>query len=93
MKLSKLVMLVVMVSLSSFSLAAEWTAVGMLTTQIKGQDPEVEFVRIPDFDQDLCDSFLKAESHSSDHIGQGGTDGKVSAVQWNFDGKCIQTRH
>lgn len=93
MKLGKVFLLSVVLSFSSFALAAEWAAVGMLTTQIKGQDPQVKFVRIPNFDEDLCDRFLKVESHSDDFIGKGGTDGKVPGMQWNFDGKCIQTRH
>lgn len=71
--------------------AGTWTAVGILVTQNDKMDHfKAEFVRIDDFDSyDKCFSAIKTLSHSNESIGEGGTNDKVSRIDWNYDADCI----
>lgn len=70
--------------------AEKWVALGLLTTQVKGNPAKVEFVQINDFDsRELCIAMVKSESMSSDYIGgRNGTNGHLPEIQWNFDANC-----
>ncbi|MBA3756080.1 MAG: hypothetical protein H0X02_07610 [Nitrosomonas sp.] len=75
------------------SIAENWSAVGLLTTVVQGQEAKVEFISVDDFGtHDECEIFLKSQSESTDYIGKGGTNQNVPPVQWNFDGLCIKKR-
>lgn len=76
------------------AMAEKWSAIGILTTQVKGEEAHARYVEIDDFEtHDLCKQVVNRESHSDDYIGQGGTNGKVPSVQWNYDANCVQKRH
>lgn len=71
--------------------AANYTAVGILTTQNQQMNYfKTEFVKIEGFKSlEDCNDRVKAESHSEDFIGKGGTNHKVPGLQWNFDANCM----
>lgn len=75
--------------LSTSAMAENWVALGLLTTQVKGQAANVEFVQVGDFEsREACLAMVKSESMSSDYIGVGGTNGRLPQIQWNFDANC-----
>lgn len=75
------------------SMAENWSAVGLLTTEVLDQPAKVEFISIDNFgSKGECDGFLEVQSQSTDYIGKGGTNQQVPPVQWNFDGLCIKKR-
>jgi hypothetical protein len=70
-----------------------WSAVGLLTTEVKGKEAKADFISIDDFgSKNECVEFVEEQSKSSDFIGKGGTDQNVPEVQWNFDAICIKKR-
>ena len=72
----------------------KWSAVGILTTQVQGKDPVARPIEIDDFEsKELCDAVVKVESRSQDYLGQGGTNGSLPIVHWNYDADCIQKRN
>lgn len=72
----------------------KWSAIGILTTQVKGEEAHARYVEIDDFETlEMCRQVVGRESHSDDYIGKGGTSGKVPSVQWNYDANCVQKRH
>lgn len=86
--MKKLVFVLLMV-LSTSVLAETWTALGLLTTKVQGQPAKVELVEIDGFDsKQTCQFVVTSEAFSKEHIGVGGTNGKLPRVDWNFDGDC-----
>lgn len=79
----------------SMNVAAEkWSSVGILTTQIEGQDAVAKYVEIDDFgSEELCWRTVRRESKSDDYIGKGGTNNQLPVVQWNYDADCILKRN
>jgi hypothetical protein len=77
---------------SPLSHAANYTAVGILTTYNKQMNYfKTEFVQIPGFKSaEDCDAAIGKETGSDDYIGVGGTNGKVPGLQWNFDANCMK---
>ncbi|GKS68959.1 hypothetical protein W03_09630 [Nitrosomonas sp. PY1] len=74
--------------------AEKWSAIGLLTTQVKNQQAKVEFVEIDDFEsRDACMTMVMSEAMSNEYIGQGGTNGKIPPVQWNYDADCVLKRN
>ena len=67
--------------------AGTWTAVGILVTQNDKMDHfKAEFVRIDDFDSyEKCLATISTLAHSNEFIGKGGTNEKVSRIDWNYD--------
>ncbi len=52
----------------------KWSAIGILTTQVKGEEAHARYVEIDDFETlEMCRQVVGRESHSDDYIGQGGT--------------------
>ena len=75
------------------AMAEKWSAIGILTTQVKGEEAVARYVEIDDFESlEACAKVVLHESLSGDYIGKGGTNGKVPEVQWNYDAACIQKR-
>lgn len=76
--------------LSTPAVAETWTVLGLLTTKATGQTAKVEFVEIDGFDsKQACQHVVSSEAFSKEGIGRNsGTDGKLPAVSWNFDGDC-----
>ena len=90
--LMTIVLLIAVASRPAF--AEKWSAIGILTTQVKGEEAHARYVEIDDFETlDMCRQVVMRESHSDDYIGKGGTSGKVPSVQWNYDAHCIQKRY
>lgn len=89
-----LIVTAVFVVFQSPAQAEKWSAVGILTTRVQGEEARAEFVEMDDFETaELCSRVVNRESHSDDFIGKGGTNGKVPQVQWNYDAHCIQKHH
>ena len=85
----KKLFLVAALCLSTSAMAEVWFAAGLLTTQGKGQAAKVEFIETDGFDsRATCQHFINSEAFSKEHIGVGGTNGKLPAVNWNYDGDC-----
>ena len=83
----------IFVACSDPAQAEKWSAVGILTTQVKGEEAHARYVEIDDFETlEMCRQVVGRESHSDDFIGKGGTNGKVPSVQWNYDANCVQKR-
>lgn len=74
--------------------AEKWSAIGLITTQIKGQEADVKVKEFEDFQtKELCVDFVSAYNKSPDYVGQGGTSGKVPRVDWNYEATCIQKEY
>ena len=87
--MKKLLFLAATLFLSTSAIAEVWFAAGLLTTQVKGQAARVEFIETDGFDSKAtCQHFVRSEAFSKEHIGVGGTSGKLPAVNWNYDGDC-----
>ncbi len=86
---ASIVTAVILSTALSTAMAEKWSAVGLLTTQVKGQSAKVEFLEIDDFEsRDSCMNMVMSEAMSKEYIGQGGTNGRLPEVQWNYDADC-----
>lgn len=67
-----------------------WSAHGILSSWNKQIDYfKTEYVRV-NFDACLkCKRFVDEAAYTKEFIGQGGTNGKVPGVQWNYDATCF----
>lgn len=91
--MNKTALLAALAVISTSAAAEQWSAIGILTTQIKGQEAKVQYVEIDNFEsEELCRQVVLRESYSEDYIGIGGTNHKLPSVQWNYDANCVLKR-
>ena len=89
--LAALIAAAIFMAFQSPAIAERWSAIGLITTQVHGQEARVRDREFDDFDdKELCVEFVKTHNKNPDYVGEGGTSGHVPRVDWNYEGSCVQ---